>query len=63
VHCYEGCLDGLSRGRSQTQKEIVREFLNICIPYADTLPRPQFGIEQEQVDAVHRIPRIQEVMD
>lgn len=28
-----------------------------------TLPRPQFGIEQEQVDAVHRIPRIQKVMD
>jgi hypothetical protein len=50
-------------GAHRRKKEIVREFLNIRIPYADTLPRPQFGIEQEQVDAVHRIPRIQKVMD
>jgi hypothetical protein len=50
-------------GAHRRKKEIVREFLNIRIPYADTLPRPQFGIEQEQVDAVHRIPRMQKVMD
>ena len=26
VHSYERCFDGLSGWRSQTQKEIVREF-------------------------------------
>jgi hypothetical protein len=46
VLSYERCFDGLSGWRSQTQ-ERDREFLNIRIPYADTLPRPRFGIEQE----------------
>ncbi|SRR5216683_7815843 len=50
--------------RSQTQKQrSYEEFLNIRIPYADTLPRPRCEIEWEQVDAVHRITRKQEVMD
>jgi hypothetical protein len=50
--------------RSQTQKQrSYEQFLNIRTPYADTLPRSRFGIEQGQVNAIHRIPRIQEVMD
>jgi hypothetical protein len=54
----------LSSWRSQTQKQrSYKEFLNIRIPYADTLPRPRCEIEWGQVDAVHRITRKQEVMD
>lgn len=53
----------LSGGAQRRKKEIERELLTICISAADSLPRLRFGIEQEQVNAVHRIPRVQKIMD
>src|SRR5260370_36835570 len=64
AHSYERCFDGLSGWRSQTQKRDRTRVLEY--PHSlrrHTLPRPRFGIEWGQVDAIHRIPRIQEVMD
>jgi hypothetical protein len=64
VHSYERCFDGLTAGaRRRKNTRSYEEFLVVRIPYADTLPGPRFGIEWGQVDAIHRIPRIQEVMD
>jgi hypothetical protein len=64
VLSYERCFDGLTGWRWQTQKQrSYEQFSNSRKRSAGTLLRLRCWIEWRQVDAVHRITGIQEVMD